>query len=130
MPGGTGPRDAERSEAHTHRRRSGAPLLTSLVASACVIVCAPGRSCRPVAATKTDSRAGLRKLLVSNRRRERSERESTTVGQADVREVQDHPPERAGPRDLLESAPQAKARLRWHASRVSTSPSTSGSRSA
>ena len=65
-----------------------------------------------------------------NSRRERNERESTTLGQADVREVQDHPPERPGPRDLLESAPQAKARLRWHVSPVSTFPSTSALRSA
>src|SRR5581483_1941183 len=105
-------------------------LLRSLVAPACAFVRAQWRFCSTVAAAETVSRAGLAGLLVFNRRRERSERESTTVGQADVREVQDHPPERAGPRDLLESAPQAKARLRWHASLVSTSPSTSGSRSA
>ena len=33
--------------------------------------------------------------------------EGTTVGQADVREVQDHPPPRSGPRDLPEPATQA-----------------------
>ena len=65
-----------------------------------------------------------------NSRRERNESESTTLGQTDVREVQDHPAERPGARDLLESAPQAKARLRWHVSPVSTFPSTSASRSA
>ena len=37
--------------------------------------------------------------------------EGTTVGQADVREVQDHPPPRAGPRDLPEPATQAAAGL-------------------
>jgi hypothetical protein len=35
--------------------------------------------------------------------------EGTTVGQADVREVQDHPPSRAGPRDLPEPTTQAAA---------------------
>ena len=58
--------------------------------------------------------------------------EGTTVGQADVREVQDHPPPRAGPRDLPEPAPQAAAGVgsRWLASQASTFPSTSASRSA
>jgi hypothetical protein len=36
-------------------------------------------------------------------------RESTTVGQADVREMQNHPPARAGPRHLLKSTSQAAA---------------------
>src|SRR5690606_15626925 len=37
--------------------------------------------------------------------------EGTTVGQADVREVQDHPPSSRGPRDLLQPPPQAAAGL-------------------
>ena len=58
--------------------------------------------------------------------------EGTTVGQADVREVQDHPPPRPGPRDLPEPATQAAAGVgqAWLASPGSTSPSTSASRSA
>ena len=57
--------------------------------------------------------------------------EGTTVGQADVREVQDHPPPRTGPRHLPEPATQAAAGVgrRWLVSQGSTSPSTSGSRS-
>src|SRR5919204_5369413 len=43
--------------------------------------------------------------------------EGTTVGQADVRKVQDHPPPRPGPRDLPEPPTQAAAGLdganRW-----------------
>jgi small subunit ribosomal protein S13 len=39
------------------------------------------------------------------------ERESKTVGQADVREVQDHPPQWTGARDLLEPPAQAEAGL-------------------
>jgi hypothetical protein len=35
--------------------------------------------------------------------RAENERESQTVGQADVRKVQDHPPQWPGARDLLES---------------------------
>ena len=92
------------------------------------VPCARDAVYSPVAAAETVSRAELWELLVLNRRRERSERESTTLGQTDVREVQDHPAQRPGPRYLLESAPQAKARLRWPVSRVSTSRSTSASR--
>ena len=57
-------------------------------------------------------------------REERSERESPTLGQTDVREVQDHPPARAGARDLLEPASQAASRLGrpWHEFLESTSP--------
>jgi ethanolamine utilization protein EutA (predicted chaperonin) len=43
--------------------------------------------------------------------------EGTTVGQADVREVQDHPPPRPGPRDLPEPASQAASGVaKWLAS--------------
>jgi len=48
------------------------------------------------------ARAGHRARLPLER-----DHEGTTVGQADVREVQDHPPPRRGPRDLPEPAPQA-----------------------
>src|SRR5215470_19279295 len=50
--------------------------------------------------------------------------EGTTVGQADVREVQDHPPPRAGSRHLPEPATQAAAGLgqAWLESPGSTSP--------
>src|SRR3954466_10326388 len=41
--------------------------------------------------------------------------EGTTVGKADVGEVQDHPPPRAGAGDLPEPAPQAAAGLKEHA---------------
>jgi hypothetical protein len=41
--------------------------------------------------------------------KEPSEREGTALGQADVRKVQSHPPERAGVCDLLESPSQAAA---------------------
>ena len=49
--------------------------------------------------------------------------EGTTVGQADVREVQDHPPPRRGAGDLPEPASQAAAgvALAWHESPGSTS---------
>src|SRR6476646_9881848 len=49
--------------------------------------------------------------------------EGTTVGQADVREVQDHPPPWRGARDLPEPPPQAAAGLAaaWHESQESTS---------
>ena len=49
--------------------------------------------------------------------------EGTTVGQADVREVQDHPPPRRGARDLPEPPPQAAAGVAaaWHESQGSTS---------
>ena len=40
--------------------------------------------------------------------------EGPSLSQADVREVQDHPPPRRGPRDLPEPAAQAEAGLRWH----------------
>ena len=66
-------------------------------------------------------------------RPEPSERdhEGTTVGQADVREVQDRPPPRQRAGDLHEPAPQAAAGLApWHASPASTCRSTSASRSA
>ena len=44
--------------------------------------------------------------------------EGTTVGQADVREVQDHPPPRRGARDLPEPAPQAAAGLERQMARI------------
>src|ERR1700750_2466433 len=57
--------------------------------------------------------------------------EGTTVGQADVREVQDHPAPRPGPRDLPEPTTQAAAGVEqlWLESQASTSRSTSGLRS-
>ena len=51
--------------------------------------------------------------------------EGQTVGQADVREVQDHPPPRSGAGHLPEQAPQAAPRLggrTWQESRASTCP--------
>ena len=49
--------------------------------------------------------------------------EGTTVGQADVREVQDHPPSPDGAGDLLQPAAQAASGVaRWHGSQASTSP--------
>ena len=54
-------------------------------------------------------------------------REGPSVGQAHVREVQDHPPPRRGPRDLPEPAPQAAPGLGHGAqSQESTFRSTSG----
>src|SRR3954466_9210973 len=44
--------------------------------------------------------------------------EGTTVGEADVREVQDHPPPRAGARDLPEPAAQAAAGLKERKKRM------------
>jgi hypothetical protein len=58
-----------------------------------------------VAATVPVARAGLLDHWEIIYEESEASGESQTVGQADVREVQDRPPERAGPRDLLESAP-------------------------
>ena len=56
--------------------------------------------------------------------------EGKTVGQADVREMQDHPPPRRGAGDLPEQAPQAEAGLApWRVSPASTCRSTSAPRS-
>src|SRR5437763_14803566 len=92
-----------------------------------------GFGCAREVKTYPRSGSGGRTGLQSHAARITPERthEGTTVGQADVREVQDHPAPRPGPRDLLEQAPQAASGVarKWHVSPGSTSPSTSASRS-
>ena len=70
-----------------------------------------------VAAAATAARAGSRNPAAER------DHEGKTVGQADVREMQDHPPPRSGAGDLPEQAPQAASGLsRWPVSQGSTSP--------
>lgn len=63
--------------------------------------------------------------------RKRASDEGTGIGSQDLQQVQDHPPSRAGSRDLRESATQATAGITrgkaWHALVVLTYHATNAS---
>src|SRR5262245_13182348 len=79
-----------------------------------------------VAAAETAARAAATETTLERNH------EGTTVGEADVREVQDHPAPRRRAGHLSEPPSQAEAGVAaaWLESPGSTSPSTSASRSA
>ena len=101
--------EPERAQARAARRRARPPpAQTPDVATICVLPRARRSAC---AAHVRDVVAAARRGSQSRVAGHHAERdhEGTTVGQADVREVQDHPPPRRGAGDLPEPASQAAA---------------------
>src|SRR6202034_2630593 len=105
------------------RRARGSSDLDGIVAT---IRC-PARSARSLARWGTNHdavAAAVPAARAGSQGPAERDHEGKTVGQADVREVQDYPPPQSGTRHLPEQASQAATGLarRWHVSPGSTSP--------